>query len=261
MNQLSKLKDTTLVSQLSLIGTHDSCTFGVKFPFRFTSQCVTQTLQEQLEMGVRYFDIRLKLVNGRLMAYHGLADCDIPWIMIQTLFDVFLSNNPKEIVFVRVLRADDTFKTKTTDDEWIKALLSSCFTTFTECYKDQPIGELRGKIVCINLMWQKMFPHTENTDYRAKATRKGIADKKYSVCLHSNYPAPGKLNFVNFNSRGSLWQIPIPYPKGFAERLSKEVTELKGDIPVWCMFDFPELFEHLFEGILGRNERFVDEMK
>ena len=257
-NQLSKLKDTTPVSQLSLIGTHDSCTYGVKFPFKFTSRCQRLTLEEQLDMGVRYFDIRLNLVKGRLMAYHGLACCHISWVEIQCIFEKFLSENPKEIVFFRALRADDTFKTKVTDAEWVTAFHMEDRGRLWSCYNDDKIGELRGFAVCVNLMWQWMFPYYENKDYYNRATRKGIADKKYSICLHSSYEAPSRLNIINFNSRGSIGCLPIPYPERFASKLSKEITELKGDIPVWCMFDFPELFEHLFEGILSRNEGFVD---
>jgi len=258
-NQLSKLKDTTLVSQLSLIGTHDSCTYGVKFPFKFTSRCQRLTLEEQLAIGVRYFDIRLNLVKGQLMAYHGLACCHISWVEIQRIFERFLAENPKEIVFVRILRADDIFKTKTTDEEWIEALGDDMSGTYRSCFSDTPIGDLRGKTACVNLMWQWMFPYYENKDYRYWSTKMGIARKISSISALQDIHTPGRLNIINFNSRGSIGCLPIPYPEGFASKLSKEITELKGTAPVWYMFDFPELFEHLFEGILSRNDKYKEQ--
>ncbi|PWN38596.1 PLC-like phosphodiesterase, partial [Meira miltonrushii] len=73
---LSTLPDSSLLSQLCLPGTHESLArYG--WPIS-TCQSMQSTVQQQLQDGIRYLDIRLvpKGEPGqvRLLAYHGITD-------------------------------------------------------------------------------------------------------------------------------------------------------------------------------------------
>ena len=257
---LTILKESVLVSRLSLLGTHDSCTHAVRFPHKITSRCVSDDISEQLENEIRYLDIRLNLIKGDLMAYHGLANCHITWNEIQDRLRSFLKNNSGEIVFLRILRADDTFKTGVADDVWDEAYSKlTDHSLVSECYADTTIEALRGKAVCINYKFRKMFPYTTNEDYTLRATRKDLVTKMENIHRQMGRKEEGKLNLITFNARGSLPLLTcIPYPERFAKQLARHLSwEPGGSSPLWGCFDFPEKFPDLLKrDILRRNQCF-----
>lgn len=64
--------DTTLIKDLSISGTHDSGTSVVRWIITFLARCQLLSIPEQLEKGIRYFDIRVRhdgLIN------HGSIAC------------------------------------------------------------------------------------------------------------------------------------------------------------------------------------------
>lgn len=257
---ITVLKESVLVSQLSLLGTHDSCTHAVKFPYKITSRCVSEDISEQIENDIRYLDIRLNLVKERLTAYHGLANCRITWDEIQERLRSFLKKNSGEIVFLRILRADDTFKTGVTDQAWDEAYDKQTDNALVgECYSDTAIESLRGKAVCINYKFRKMFPYTTNDDYTLKATTKDLVTKMENIHRQIEQKEEGKLNLITFNARGSLPLFTcLPYPERFAKKLAERLCwKNGGNKPLWACFDFPEKFsDTLKQDILDRNRRF-----
>lgn len=64
-----------------ILGTHNSLSYAKPLkwwmkPFNFMAKCQSLTVQEQWDFGVRFFDIRTKLINTDY-ASHGLVDYDI----------------------------------------------------------------------------------------------------------------------------------------------------------------------------------------
>ena len=58
----TKLADDTLISALSIPGTHDSCSYSAKwYDIPPISQCQSWSVKKQLMAGVRYLDIRVKI--------------------------------------------------------------------------------------------------------------------------------------------------------------------------------------------------------
>ena len=73
-NWMSSLCSDLPITAINMPGTHDSATKYV----RFKPICNTQnlTIEEQLQIGVRYLDMRFELEDGRkLVAVHSIADC------------------------------------------------------------------------------------------------------------------------------------------------------------------------------------------
>lgn len=73
-NWMSGLCSDLPITAINMPGTHDSATKYV----RFKPICNTQnlTIEEQLQIGVRYLDMRFELKDGRkLVAVHSIADC------------------------------------------------------------------------------------------------------------------------------------------------------------------------------------------
>lgn len=59
-NWMSGIKDDTAISDISMPGTHDSGTQNVDLPIWSKTQNLS--ISEQLNIGVRYFDLRLEHV-------------------------------------------------------------------------------------------------------------------------------------------------------------------------------------------------------
>lgn len=74
---MASLPDTVPVCRLSIPGTHDSGTSGVRFPMRHYARTQTMDLSEQWDAGIRFFDLRPKLEGGKLKIYHGPANCHL----------------------------------------------------------------------------------------------------------------------------------------------------------------------------------------
>lgn len=97
--------DATPLEKLSVPGTHDSCAHSVSC----CSGCgfgKTQTLsiERQLEIGVRFFDLRSRHVRDQLPMYHGCIALD------QTLDDVvdtmaqYVQRHPSEVLLISIMR-------------------------------------------------------------------------------------------------------------------------------------------------------------
>lgn len=145
-NWMSTINRDLNISRMSIPGTHNSLSlYGGDIP-------KTQTLDipSQLEMGIRYLDVRFKLRNNNLLAYHG------PVYQYSTfndlLFNVsaFLKAHPSETVLIRIQNEDGS---NVYAEEFYKK-----FNDILNPYKslnvipnnDNPLlGDIQGKFVFI----------------------------------------------------------------------------------------------------------------
>ena len=100
---MSFLSGETRLNRISIPGTHDSGARGATvlriFPSWSFANTQTFTIEEQLQHGVRFFDIRLKINGDRMGIYHGPV-----WYgwLDDALKDFgdFLTANSDEVVFM-----------------------------------------------------------------------------------------------------------------------------------------------------------------
>ncbi len=103
------------INQVMLPGTHDSGTFRIGSDQASDHTARTQSLSfaQQLELGVRYFDLRVKLKNSAYYPYHGswTSDSDLcrkgdnpddpnNKLQFKQMRD-FLKQHPKEIIILK----------------------------------------------------------------------------------------------------------------------------------------------------------------
>ncbi len=129
MQQLKETSDanTLMLRELVIPGTHDSATATLSTKSEFSPDCIlhpytqklmnwfprttkqivvdwakaqTLSIVEQLEMGIRYFDLRLALhpISNKLHACHSLFDLPICDILKE--INIFLTKNRNEIVLL-----------------------------------------------------------------------------------------------------------------------------------------------------------------
>jgi 1-phosphatidylinositol phosphodiesterase len=108
---MSRLNDNLRLIEAKIPGTHNSaadCAIESSSVFgRFASvvaQCQDLDLVSQLERGIRYFDIRLKLDDFELRVYHGPCFCGHTFSEILSHFAVFLRESPSEFLIIEIHR-------------------------------------------------------------------------------------------------------------------------------------------------------------
>lgn len=126
---LTPLDDDIYVSQLSIPGTHDAATSSLDASLLKVGKTQALTIKQQLEMGIRVFDLRpmlkgnainitipivgtigvLNSVTGLDNIYHGTKDTGVSMADVFTAFDNYLKENEKEFVIV-ILRNETTDK-------------------------------------------------------------------------------------------------------------------------------------------------------
>ena len=104
---MSKLPDNLNISNITIPGTHDSCTFEFFFDnieilqdiIDFFGMTQSWNFTEQLNAGIRYFDIR---VGSDGLIYHGLLLTTTSFIDIFKEIKNFFKKNPKESIIMRI---------------------------------------------------------------------------------------------------------------------------------------------------------------
>lgn len=143
---MAELPDEAPLSSLALPGTHDSgATVDMVLPG--TAKCQSLTIGEQLSIGVRFFDIRLRRVEGSLHVYHGEVDQKLSFDEVLTAFYSFLDTYPTEAVIVCIKEEADPVDTAESFDAAIKRVLSENADRWYLENKIPTLGEARGKCV------------------------------------------------------------------------------------------------------------------
>lgn len=72
------------------------------------SQCqsLSTSLKVQLESGIRVIDVRLAIVDGRLISYHGIYPQKTPFQDILTTIHGFFASSPKETIVMSIKQED-----------------------------------------------------------------------------------------------------------------------------------------------------------
>ena len=168
MNILTDLRDDIYLSEINIAGTHDSATAWVSMENQ--ARCQDKTIARQLEMGVRFLDIRLTKKGDEFYLVHSLADCysDKEKTKRMTFGEVlevcksFLRDNPKETLILSIKQDRGIinrwffppfYDKYIRDDE-------SCWYTGN---KVPTLGQCRGKLVLMRRcrVWKSFYKTAE----------------------------------------------------------------------------------------------------
>lgn len=232
---MARLQDSTLLSELSIPGTHDTMAlYG-------GDAAVTQSmsLDEQLYSGIRAVDIRCAHVNNTCSVHHGIVDQHADLETVLSTLGRFLADNRKEAVLMRIgcAGAAASGNTRTWEETWKSYAqrhnamrtkkqgplfwpdgLGQCGTGF-----NPTLGDVRGRVVILQdfgIRWPACFgipypdafsvqDHWElksNWDlYKKWESVKGKLDEAASSprrYLHMNYLSAASGAFPYFVSSG-----------------------------------------------------------
>ncbi|KAJ5440931.1 hypothetical protein N7491_003337 [Penicillium cf. griseofulvum] len=151
---MHELRDDTLLSALSIPGTHNSPTCHIAPP---SVRCQAVSPKEQLENGVRFFDIRVQpqypddAARDELILVHSVFPISLTgnkyFSDLMREVDGFLERNPSETLIISVKREG----TGNATDEQLSRILHDHYAKAGSRWWVRPkiptLGEARGKVV------------------------------------------------------------------------------------------------------------------
>lgn len=154
LNWMSKLSDDIYLTDINIPGVHDAATANMDM--NISSSCQMLYMDDLLDAGVRYFDLRLGtsiFVDGdTLTLQHGMDRCldkndNYLWMDdVLSLSINFLNRNPGETIVFQLLNVNDCHKT--IYDYFKKYAEGSDYFYIGDHVPT--LGEARGKIVLIS---------------------------------------------------------------------------------------------------------------
>lgn len=144
---MSGISSTTSIARLSIPGTHDS---GALFePISSTAKCQNIGIAAQLNIGVRYLDIRCRHIDNGFAIHHGAIYQNLNFQDVINACIDFLKANPSETILMSVKEehtaSNNTRSFEQTFDTYIAQ--NSAKWDLTDGLPN--LGALRGKIKLI----------------------------------------------------------------------------------------------------------------
>ena len=145
---MKDIDNHTLLRNVSLPGSHD--TMALYSIADLAGQCQTLSLEEQLNLGVRFLDIRLKEDRNSLKAVHGFIDQKASFASINKTVTSFLEKHPSEFIIMSI---KEEAKASNSDISFEEALINSLDSDlYLKNQKTVPtyVEEIRGKILILS---------------------------------------------------------------------------------------------------------------
>lgn len=143
---MKAISDKAFLGQMSIPGTHDSlATYGGD-----VGSTQTLSIDSQLTMGIRYFDVRLKYSDGRLYGYHGPIFQHETFDGFLNKVSNFLSTYRSETILIRVQNEAGASTHEMEFYERFQEVVDQySFNNYIPPNDNPVMGEMRGNFVFI----------------------------------------------------------------------------------------------------------------
>lgn len=210
---MERLDDNAYLSQVSIPGTHDSATgegwTGFLGEMFGPSMGLTQDLSiaQQLDCGVRAFDLRPCVNECELVINHGILQTKAKFPETLRLLCQFVADHPTEFVIVIMRHESDG---DDNDSKWGNMMNNSLNGDdirphLADYKRDVTVGELRGKVLVLS-----------RDSYASKPVGGLISGWGHQA------------NYVTGNIKGPASVASTLYVQDFYEVLEKMTTKLNG---------------------------------
>ena len=143
---MAGLDDNTSLREVNMPGSHD--TMALYSIGNLAGQCQSLSLLDQLNLGVRFLDIRLKQDGDELKAVHGFIDQKSNFEKINETVTKFLQDNPGEFIIMSVKEEADASKPIGSFEDCLKKQINNKYLLDTSL--PSKVGEVRGKVVLLS---------------------------------------------------------------------------------------------------------------
>lgn len=145
---MSQIDDHTLLRDIDMPGSHN--TMSRYALADLTGQCQTLSLSDQLNLGVRFLDIRLKEENNSLKAVHGIIDEKASLASINKTIASFIKKNPSEFLILSIKEEVAASKSNIPFEEALIKVLDSDIYLKDQRTLPTYLEEVRGKVLILS---------------------------------------------------------------------------------------------------------------
>jgi Phosphatidylinositol-specific phospholipase C, X domain len=121
LNWMAGIDDATSIRDMSILGSHESCSLYGGGP----TQCQSLSITEQLERGVRFLDIRCVHAHGtwNFPIMHNIVDQYINFEQVQDECRTFLRAHPTETILMNLQHEENGGLANRTGEEFLERFL------------------------------------------------------------------------------------------------------------------------------------------
>lgn len=153
LNWMQTLDDNLFLCRLSIPGAHDAATSSCSSSgLSGSAHTQTYTIAQQLEHGVRMFDLRPVWDGSNMMIYHGIVNTKVKFNDALTTLCNFLDAHPKEFLFV-IMRHEDDIASSDDKAKW-PAQMKNCLNAKKQYLIDYSptltVRDMRGKLLVMS---------------------------------------------------------------------------------------------------------------
>lgn len=261
---MKRLDDNLSLREVNMPGSHD--TMALYSIADLAGQCQSLSLEEQLNLGVRFLDIRLKEENNKLKVVHGFVDQKATFKQVTEVVENFLSNHTNEFLIMSIkeeakssgstLSFEDCLKTYLGSDKYLKDTLLP-----------EKVGDVRGKVVLLSRYqnstigvpayseWKDStsFTMSENDIYvqdTYQITSKEQKQEEIVKCFNESGHAL-KINFLSaYRTNAFPPSYAVSAAKDINPWINEEINKYQDRGVVLYDFVTKENMDYFFKGIL-----------
>ena len=146
---MQKVNDDFLINELSIPGTHDSG--ALHSIFDVSGKCQDINIKTQLNIGVRFFDLRLQLVNDEFKIVHSFVDQNLSFTSVMKDLSSFIRSNSSEFLIISLKKEEsDVNSNKSFKDALLDELTNYDDVLCFDSLLPKTLKEARGKIYIID---------------------------------------------------------------------------------------------------------------
>ena len=149
-NWLKNVDDNAKITEVSLPGTHDSgATHSIA---DVAGKCQDLSIKTQLEIGVRFFDLRLQLVNDEFKIVHSFVDQNLKFSAVLKDLYSFIKENSSEYLIISIKEEASPVNSTL----WFDEALIRDFEEYKDVFMinenklPETVKEARGKIYLLS---------------------------------------------------------------------------------------------------------------
>ena len=267
-NWMSKLNKNTKITELSIPGSHDSgATHSI---LDIAGKCQDLSIVDQLNIGVRYFDIRLQLVSNEFEVVHSFVQQNLKFESVMNDISNFVRDNPYEFVFLSIKEEVKAISSNKKFEDVLKTDLSKYEPYIS--YEDtlpETVWDARGKIHLLSRYKESTIGVPSYNGWKDDDTFimgdfyiqdnydiGDVEDKKEDILETIDYSINHNDKLVlNFTSAVLDGDFPPSYSGGAAKVINpwlvSELKDKEGSLGVMVM-DF--VTSTLCDAVIGRNK-------
>ena len=163
-NWMSSVADDTLIEDMNIPGTHD--TMALYSIGDLAGKCQSLSLKDQLNIGVRFLDIRLQLNNNELRAVHGIVDQRSTFKEIALTVESFLELNSREFIIMSIKEENDPKGSSKSFEEALKGHINEHYWYLGNTMPTKIDASIRGKIILISRYSNSTIGIPANNDWK-----------------------------------------------------------------------------------------------